>query len=315
MFSGLATSRGEVTDQIVEYHRRRAAAGTALIIVEHTYVHHWGRLSGTQMGIDSDELIPGLARLAQSIRDQGAVACLQLAHAGASTTKGVIGRMPIGPGRMRHPYENEADEAEAATVGELETTARAFGDAAARAREAGFDAVEIHAAHGYLLSQFLSPLTNAREDEFGGSDENRLRLHLRVLAGIRGRVGSRYPVFIRLGAHDELSDGLQLDAAVQASVAVVAAGVDLVDVSGGLQGSRAAAAVARGPGWFVPYSRAIRAAVDVPVLVTGGITDPVHADSVVRSGGADLIGIGRAMLSDPDWARTALAQLQPGTTA
>ncbi len=267
------------------------------------------------MGVDRDELIPGLARLAHAIGQEGAVACLQLAHAGASTAKGVIGRSPIGPGRMRHPYEKEADEAEAATVGDLETTARAFGDAAARAREAGFDAVEVHAAHGYLLSQFLSPLTNAREDEFGGSDDNRRRLHLRVLAEIRSRVGPRYPVFIRLGAHDEAPGGLQLDAAVRASVALVGAGVDLVDVSGGLQGSRAAAAMTRGPGWFVPYSRAMKAAVDVPVLVTGGITDPQHADGVVRSGGADLVGIGRAMLNDPDWARAALAQLQPGTTA
>jgi NADPH2 dehydrogenase len=315
MFSGFATPRGEVTDRIVDYHRLRAAAGTALIIVEHTYVHPWGRLSVTQMGVHDDGLIPGLARLAAAIKSEGAVACLQLTHAGASTTIAAIGRAPMGPVPMRHPFEADADVAEAASASEIALTIRAFGDAAVRAREAGFDALEIHAAHGYLLSQFLSPLTNTRTDEYGGSERNRRRLHLGVLAEIRQRLGPGFPVFMRLGVHDETPGGLELGEAVRVAIELTAAGINLVDVSGGLQGSRPPVVVARGPGWFVPYAQAIKEAVNVPVLVTGGFTDARHADRVVREGRADLIGVGRAMLNDAAWARSAIAQLQGPTAA
>ena len=310
MFSGFATARGEVTDRIVDYHRLRAAAGTALVIVEHTYVHPWGRISDTQMGVHDDAMIPGLARLATAIRREGAMSCLQLAHAGASTSVAVIGRAPVGPSTLRHPFEPDVDPALAATIVEIEQIVSAFGEAAARAREAGFDAVEIHSAHGYLLSQFLSPLTNRREDQYGGSDGNRSRLHLEVLAEVRARVGRDFPVFLRLGVHDEALGGLQLNEAVKAAVRLVDRGVDLVDVSGGLQGSRPPVVVARGPGWFVPYAEAVKAAVRVPVLVTGGFTDPLHADRIVREGRADLIGIGRAMLNDPDWGRAAIERLR-----
>jgi NADPH2 dehydrogenase len=310
MFSGFAGPGGEVTDRIVEYHRLRAAAGTALIIVEHSYVHPWGRISDTQMGVHDDAMIPGLTRLATAVRQEGAVSCLQLAHAGASTSAAVIGRPPLGPSSQRHPFEKDVDRAEAGTIAEIDQTVKAFGAAAARARTAGFDAVEIHSAHGYLLSQFLSPLTNHREDQYGGSERNRTRLHLEVLAEVRGRVGRDFPVFLRLGMYDEALGGLQLNEAVQAAMWLVDGGIDLVDVSGGLQGSRPPVVVARGPGWFVPYAEAVKAAVRVPVLVTGGFTDPVHADRVVREGRADLIGVGRAMLNDPNWARAAIGQLQ-----
>jgi 2,4-dienoyl-CoA reductase-like NADH-dependent reductase (Old Yellow Enzyme family) len=313
MFSGFATPRGEVTDRIVEYHRVRAEAGTALVIVEHTYVHPWGRISDTQTGVHEDAMIPGLARLAAAIRREGAVACLQLAHAGASTTVAVIGRPPLGPSSLRHPFEQEVDPAQAATPAEIRQVIAAFGDAAVRAREAGFDAVEIHAAHGYLLSQFLSPLTNHREDEYGGNDENRRRLPLEVLAEVRARVGKDFPVFIRLGVHDEALGGLQINEAVRAATILVDRGIDLIDVSGGLQGSRPPVVVVRGPGWFVPYAETMKAAVRVPVLVTGGFTDPLHADRVVREGRADLIGVGRAMLNDPSWARVAIERLRDRT--
>ena len=147
---------------------------------------------------------------------------------------------------------------------------QAFGDAAARARAAGFQAVEIHAAHGFLLGQFLSPLTNRRDDESGGPVENRYRLHLAVLAEVLARVAAGCAVFVRLGAHDETPGGLELDDACRAATALAAAGAALIDVSGGLQGSRG---VGRGAAYFVPYAQRIKAAVDVPVMVTGGIGD------------------------------------------
>ncbi len=310
MFSGFAAPDGEVTDRIVDYHRSRAAAGTALIVVEHTFVHPFGRVSATQMGVHDDGMIPGLTRLSSAIKREGAVACLQLAHAGASTTASLIGRPPVSASSIRHPFEKDVDQAKAATPAEIREIIQAFAAAAARARQAGFDAVEIHSAHGYLLSQFLSPLTNRRDDEYGATEEGRCRLHLDILASIRARVGRAFPVFIRLGMHDEVKAGLELGASTRAAIRLADAGIDLIDVSGGLQGSRAPVVVARGPGWFVPYAQALKQVVKVPILVTGGFTEAEHADRVVREARADLIGVGRAMLNDPGWTRTAIERLQ-----
>jgi 2,4-dienoyl-CoA reductase-like NADH-dependent reductase (Old Yellow Enzyme family) len=306
MWSGQATPDGLVTDAIVEYHRRRAAAGCALIIVEHSYVHPWGRQDETQLGVHADAMLPGLARLAAAIRAEGAVACLQLAHAGSRTTSAVIGRRPLAPSTVRHPFQPRAETPEALTVEQIQEVVAAFGAAAVRGRHAGFDAVEIHAAHGFLLSQFLSPLTNLRTDDYGGDETRRARLHVAVLTEVRCHVGRDYPVFVRLGAHDEAPGGLETAAACRAAGRLVEAGANLIDVSGGLQGSGDRG---RRGAYFVAYAEAIKGSVDVPVLVTGGITDPDHADRLVRDGRADLIGIGRAMLNDPDWARIAIERL------
>jgi 2,4-dienoyl-CoA reductase-like NADH-dependent reductase (Old Yellow Enzyme family) len=182
----------------------------------------------------------------------------------------------------------------------------AFGEAAARARSAGFDAVEIHAAHGFLLSQFLSPLTNHRSDEYGSDHERRSRIHMEVLAVVRQRAGVDFPVFVRLGMHDERPGGLTLSPACWTASQLVAGGASLIDVSGGLAGSDDPG---RGPGYFVGYAEALKAVVDVPVLVAGGIADPRMADLIVRSRRADIVGIGRAMLDDPAWTRGAVSTL------
>jgi 2,4-dienoyl-CoA reductase-like NADH-dependent reductase (Old Yellow Enzyme family) len=306
MWSGQAGPDGMVTPAIVEYHRRRAAAGCGLVIVEHAFVHPRGRHTPTQIGVHSDQMVEGLGKLAASIRREGAGACLQLAHAGSRSSSRVLGMRPLAPSSVRHPYEPEGDVPEAVPLAMFPDLVRAFGDAAARACSAGFQAVEIHAAHGFLLSQFLSPLTNRRDDEYGGTVENRCRLHLAVLAEVRARVGSDCPVFVRLGAHDETPGGLELDDACQAAGHLAEGGASLIDVSGGLQGSRGAG---KGAAYFVPYARAIKALVRIPVMVTGGIGEPDLADRAIREGWADLIGVGRAMLNDPDWARKAIAHL------
>ena len=309
MWSGQATSDGFVTANIIEYHRRRAAAGCGLIIIEHAFVHTSGRHTPTQIGVHSDATIDGLARLASAVKGEGAMVCLQLAHAGSRSSSRVLGMRPLAPSSVRHPYEPDGDVPEAMGPGALTQVVRAFGDAAERARTAGFSAVEIHAAHGFLLSQFLSPLTNLRTDEYGGPVENRCRLHLAVLNEVRGRVGADVPVFVRLGAHDETPGGLELDDACRVARWLADAGAALIDISGGLQGSRG---VGRGAAYFVPYAQAIKAAVSVPVMVTGGISEPDLADRTVREGWADLVGVGRAMLNDPDWARKAIAHLSMG---
>lgn len=306
MCSGLATPDGLVTPTIVEYHRRRAAAGCGLVIVEHSFVHPLGRASAGQMGVHSDAAIEGLARLASAIAGEGAIACLQLAHAGSQTSRQVTGARPLAPSAVCFPGAPDGDVPEEIPAAMLPGIVRAFGDAAVRAEAAGFEAVEIHSAHGYLLSQFLSPLTNRRADQYGGSIENRGRLHLEILREVRSRLAAATAVFVRLGARDEMPGGLELDDACWTAARLAAAGADLIDVSGGLQGSRGAG---KGPGYFVDDARAVKAAVPVPVLVTGGLGDPDLADRVVRGGVADLVGVGRAMLNDPDWAGKAIAHL------
>jgi len=307
MWSGQARPDGSVTPPIVEYHRVRAAAGCGLVIVEHSFVHPWGRHSATQIGVHDDAMVEGLSTLASAIKAEGAVACLQLSHAGSRSSAKLTGRTPVAPSATQHPYEPEGDVPEALTpVGILDVIA-AFGAAAARGRQAGFDAVEIHAAHGFLLSQFLSPLTNQRTDDFGGSGDRRERLHVEVLAEVRRRLDGAIPVFVRLGASDGLPGGVGLDEAVHAAATLVAGGAALIDVSGGLCGSRPAGRPA--PFWL-REAAAIRAHVGVPVIATGGIADAAFANRIVEEGQADLVGIGRAMLNDANWARKAIESLQ-----
>ncbi|RPJ70998.1 MAG: NADH:flavin oxidoreductase [Acidobacteria bacterium] len=306
MWSGQATPEGFVTDAIVDYHRRRAAAGCGLVIVEHSFVHPLGRHSANQIGAHTGAAVHGLSRLASAIKAEGAAACLQLSYAGSRSSSAVLGVLPLAPSAVKHPYEPEGEVPQEATPGQLAGIAAAFGDAADRARLAGFDAVEIHAAHGFLLSQFLSPLTNRRTDDYGGAVEQRARLHREVVAAVRARVGAWFPVFIRLGAHDETPGGLELDEACNVAACMAENSLNLIDVSGGLQGSRG---VGKGPAYFVRYAEAIKRRVGVPVLVTGGIAEPAMADQIIRDEQADLVGVGRAMLNDPGWAQQAIRRL------
>ncbi len=306
MWSGQATPEGRVTEPIIDYHRRRAAAGCGLIIVEHSFVHPRGRHTSTQMGVHTDEMVAGLGRLAAAVRAEGSVVALQITHCGSRGSSSVLGQRPAAPSAVRHPYEPDGAIPEELTLPGIAEIVQAFGQAARRVRQAGFDAVEIHGAHGFLLSEFLSPLTNHRVDSYGGSLANRARLHLEVLESVRRGAGTGFPVFVRLGAHDETMGGLELRESLQVAQWLVERGVDLIDVSGGLQGARGAAG---GQGYFVPYAAAIKEAIRVPVIVTGGIWEPAYAERIVREGKADLVGIGRAMLEDADWARKAIASL------
>ncbi len=306
MWSGKATEEGLVTPAIIDYHRVRAAAGTALIIVEHAFVHPQGRHSGTQIGVHDDACVDGLARLCAAIRAEGAVACLQISHAGARASSRVTGLPVVAASPIATIRENSPDAPAELTKAQIGEVIEAFAAAAARARAAGFDAVEFHAAHGFLLSQFLSPLTNCRTDEYGGDHARRSRIHLEVLAAIRQRAGNEFPVFVRLGMHDERPGGLTLAPACITASQLAAAGASLIDVSGGLAGSDDPG---RGPGYFVGYAEALKEVVDVPVLVAGGISDPRMADLIIRSRRADIVGVGRAMLDDPGWTRAAAAAL------
>ena len=306
IWSGRAAPDGSASDGNVAFHAERAEAGCGLVIVEHSFVHPGGRHSATQLGVHRDEMIPGHACIAGAIRDAGAVACLQLAHAGSKGTAAVLGHPPVAPSAVPHAHRDDDELPEALSSARIAEIVTAFGDAAARAREAGYQAVEIHAAHGFLLSQFLSPLANRRDDHYGGDERSRAHLHLEVIAEVRDRVGADLAVFMRLGACDETPGGLEIGTTSRIAPDLVAAGLDLLDVSGGMQGSRPEG---REPGYFVPYAEALRGVVPVPVLVAGGVREPAFADQLVRDERVDLVGVARAMLEDPGWAARAIEAL------
>jgi 2,4-dienoyl-CoA reductase-like NADH-dependent reductase (Old Yellow Enzyme family) len=195
---------------------------------------------------------------------------------------------------------------------EIDDVIRAFVNAACRAMNAGFDAVEIHGAHGFLLNQFLSPLTNKRDDEYGGSLKNRVRLPLRIIKEIREKIGEDYPILFRLGVDDMMPCGLTLDEGVCAAVMIADSCVDIIDVSGGLIGSRHPSL--RGSGFFVPLAAAVRKAAGVPVIGVGGIETAEEADEIIRSGMVDLVAVGRAIFKDPRWAFKAVNRLKKPIT-
>jgi 2,4-dienoyl-CoA reductase-like NADH-dependent reductase (Old Yellow Enzyme family) len=193
---------------------------------------------------------------------------------------------------------------------EIEEIVYDFRDAASRAAAAGFDAVEIHGAHGYLLSQFLSPLTNRRRDEFGGDLENRVRLPCRIIEEIRRELGPGFPVLYRIGVDDRLPGGITIQEGVEAARMIVEKGVSVMDVSGGIGGG--GMDELEGPGYFVPYAAAVKSVVGVPVIGVGGIRTAVEADRIIRTGKVDLVAVGRAILKDSKWASKAVEYLSKG---
>lgn len=304
MANNLATEAGEVTDRLVEHYARRAGF-LGLIVVEHAYVAPEGRINPNQLGIYDDRLVEGLRRIPAAVHDAGGLVAQQITHAGSAAPAAVIGQAPVAPSPVPHPLGG--DQPRELSGEEIATLVEAFAQAAHRAQTAGFDAVEIHGAHGYLLNQFYSPLTNHRTDGYGGSREARLSLPLAVVRAVRRAVGPEYPVFYRFGADDRLPGGLTVEDALYAAPLLAEAGVDLLDVSGGICGSRPADLT--GQGYFAYLSGPMKGVSPVPVLVTGGVTEPRAAEELLRSGLADLIGVGRALLRDPDWAVKAQAEL------
>ena len=302
MATEFSTTKGEVTYRLVKHYVERAK-DLGLLIVEHTYVAPEGRMSTHQLGAYSDELISGLKRLTEAIHTFETPVALQITHAGSATTEATCGVQPLGPFPIDNPRSGEVPRA--LSREEIGGIVAAFTEAARKAFEAGFDAVEIHGAHGFLLSQFLSPLTNKRTDKYGGALEKRARLALEVIKGIRVQLGEGYPLLYRLGADDLLPEGLTLEEGTQAAKMIADAGVNIIDVSGGL-GSRSDL---KGPGYYVPLAAAVKEAAGVPVIGVGGITTAEEADTIIRSGKVDLVAIGRAMLKDSKWASKAIRSL------
>jgi len=296
MATQLSTTKGEVTEGLIEHYARRAG-GLGLLIVEHAYVTVGGKLSERQLGIHDDALIPGLKKLVAKIHSLGTSIALQINHGGRWTDKEITGVEPVAPSPVTF---EDGTSARGLSPDEIENLVEAFVEAAGWAVEAGFDAVEVHGAHGFLLNQFLSPLTNGRRDGYGGSLENRMRFPLNVVQGVKGRIGEA-PLLYRLGADDMKPGGFEIKEAKKFAQRLVEAGVNILDISGGLCGGSPAQLQGR-QGYFMPLAEAMKDVVDVPVIGVGGITEPEFADRIVRENRVDLVAIGRALLKDPDWA-------------
>jgi NADPH2 dehydrogenase len=295
MQSGRATLEGAVTNRLVNFYVRRSSA-LGLLIIEHTYVALAGKLSLKQLGIYDDALITGLGKLASSIHEIGTPAVLQITHAGGVANKTVINTEPVGP--------SARDKSRALQKAELETVAEEFALAAGRAVKAGFDGVELHGAHGYLLNQFLSPLFNKRIDEFGGSLENRMRFPLMVVEKVRENLNGKLLLY-RLGADDLTPNGIHIEESAAFAIKLEQAGIDIIDVSGGMCGADPKQ-LRHIKGYFIPQASQIKKVVKVPVIGVGRITQAEQADKLVCDGLVDLVAVGRAFLKDPLWSEKAL---------
>ncbi len=287
----------------------RAVGGAALVMVEATAVAPEGRISPFDTGIWSDRHVEAFRPITAFIRAQGAVAGIQLAHAGrkASTDRPWLGGRPLSPeqggwttkGPVSTPFDDHYPEPEPLSVQGIERVVDEFREAARRAHEAGFQVVEIHAAHGYLLHQFLSPLVNDRQDAYGGSLENRMRIVIEVVRAVRSAWPQALPLFTRISATDWVEGGWSPDDSVELARRMKQQGVDLVDCSSGGVVPRARPPVA--PGYQVSFAALIRKAAGIPTAAVGLITEPAQADQVIVTGQADAVMLARQMLRDPYW--------------
>jgi 2,4-dienoyl-CoA reductase-like NADH-dependent reductase (Old Yellow Enzyme family) len=299
---------GLATDWHLAHYVARANGGAGLIITEATAVEGRGRISPSDLGLWDDAQIPPLAKIVRLCREQGAAIGVQLAHAGRkawSAERGVGPEVLVAPSAI--PFAEDWVTPQALTRDGVEGIVDAFGAAATRAQSASFDAIEIHAAHGYLIHEFLSPLSNRRGDEYGGSLENRCHLLLRIVDGIRTVWPAEKPLLVRVSATDWVVGGLTVDDQVQVARWLKARGVDLVDCSSG--GISSAVPPNIEPGYQVPFAEKIRQEAGILTSAVGLITIPEQADGIVRQGRADLVALGREFLRHPHWPLDAAAAL------
>ena len=298
----MADDEGNVTDANVELYRHLAEGEVGLIITGHAHVQPSGKASPRQTAVFDDRFIDGLARVPAAVHGFSSRVFLQIAHAGRQTKEKLCGCVPVSPSAVYDPASKVMprellDE-------EIRVLISDFVAAAERAKRAGFDGVQLHAAHGYLLSSFLSPHTNRRADNWGGPIENRARVLVEILRGVKAVCGRDFPVIVKLNSTDFLEGGLFLEDAVQVALKLEAEGIDGIEASGGMAeaGRGSVWAGLRGEdeeGYFVDNAARIKQAVRVPVFGLGGIRTLAVAEKIVRDGRADLVSLSRPLIRDP----------------
>ncbi|MFD7443710.1 NADH:flavin oxidoreductase/NADH oxidase [Streptomyces sp. NPDC059909] len=309
---------GVPNDWHFAHYAARATGGTGLILTEATAVSPEGRISPHDLGIWNDAQVEAFRRITRFLKEQGTVPGIQIAHAGrkASTGRPWDGGAPVGPdeggwqplGPSPVAFDEGHPVPDALTAGQIAEVVGQFADAARRALDAGFEVVEVHGAHGYLIGEFLSPHSNHRTDEYGGSFENRSRFALEVVDAVRAVWPQELPLFFRISATDWLEEnGWTPDETVRFATLLKEHGVDLLDVSSG--GNAARVRIPVGPGYQVPFAARVRAETGVPVAAVGLITEAQQAQKIVSNGEADAVLLGRELLRSPSWARRAAREL------
>jgi 2,4-dienoyl-CoA reductase-like NADH-dependent reductase (Old Yellow Enzyme family) len=301
-WEGLAREDGACTSELIDLMTALAANKVGLIITGHTYVSPEGQATRRQLGIHNERLIDGLREMTAAVHQKGGRIIMQLAHGGLRSDPEFTGMTPTGPSNGEDLLGSPGREM---TVEDIQQAVNAFGQASRRAREAGFDGVEIHAAHGYLLSQFLSPAFNRRADDYGGNIGNRARFLLEVLGSIRRSVGDTYPVFAKINSQDFLNDGLTREDAIQAGIMLDDAGIDAIEVSGGTFFSgkhvpfRKDIIFEREQAYFRQAAKKLKAGIKVPVILVGGIRSYFLAERLLDEGFADCLSMSRPYIREP----------------
>jgi 2,4-dienoyl-CoA reductase-like NADH-dependent reductase (Old Yellow Enzyme family) len=314
-YDKFSDERGHVTDKRIKLFADLADGGVGLIITGLTYVHPSGQLAAFESSLATDDCIPGLKRLTAAVHDRGAKIAVQLYHTGRENARFLKakGQQALAPSFVPNdPYFTQ--DYRQMTEEELWEIIEAFGDAAKRAREAEFDAIQVHAAHVYLLSQFLSPFTNRRQDAWGGTLIERLRLHREIYRNIREKAGEDYQMLVKIGVQDGFSDGLEFSEGEQAAQLLAQWGFDALEISHGLRGKsykesefpNKINSIER-EAYFRPWCRKIRGLVDVPIMMVGGLRTFKLMEEVVKSGDADFISLSRPLIREPgiinEWKR------------
>ncbi len=302
-WEGMSTNEGAVTPKLIETMTALARGGVGLIITSHAYVRQEGQAAPWQLGIYKDELIDGLQKMTAAVHECGGKIILQLAHAGNFAVEQLIGRPPLVVSDFDGLAESPRKEI---TPQDIREIVIAFADAARRAKSAGFDGIQIHSSHGYLLSQFLSAAFNRRRDNYGGNVGNRARIHLEVCDAIRKAVGNDYPVLIKMNCRDFTENGLDIEDSLQITGLLANAGVDAIELSGGLitggklSPSRPGINSEDKEAYFMEDARAFKKQIDIPLILVGGIRSFEVAERLLKDGVADYISMSRPFIREPD---------------
>lgn len=302
-----ANPDGSINQRYVDYLTERAKGGVGLILIESMYVDPVGRNHFRQLGLHDDSVIPGLKRLTAEVHRYGCKIGAELQHGGRQSSSFVTGFQPVAPSSVPCKTLAAGDVPRELTVEEIHEIIERFGQAARRAQEAGFDLVEVHGAHGYLVGQFLSPFSNKREDDYGGSPEKRMRFPLEVVRRVKKEVGDMIPVAYRISAEEHIEGGLTLEDTIPFIKRLEEEGIDLIDISAGIYESVIWIAQPAGfpRGCLVNVAEKVKQHVDIPVSVVGRINNPGLAESILEQGEADFIAMGRALHADPEFPNKA----------
>jgi len=302
-WEGMCEEDGRPTARLSSFYRDLASGGVGLIITGYTFVRPDGKQLPGQMGIHTDAFAPDMRNLVRAVHDEGGRICLQLVHAGGQTDAKTAGRRPLAPSAVR--VDQFEEETAAMSTKDIEEIVSAFGDGAGRAKEYGFDAVQLHAAHGYLINQFLSPLTNLRTDTYGGSIGNRCRFLAEVYRRVRSNVGADFPVLAKLNGSDNLEGGLSIGDAIRAAALLDREKIDAIEVSGGTPASGDKAPVRlkikkpEQEAYNLDLAGEIKKAVKCPVMVVGGFRSPEIVGKAIGEDMMDYVSMARPFIREP----------------